>query len=92
MITYGCPKCNYAIHSPESEVGKTLECPSCKAKVTVPAGQGPRTGLIIGVLSTLMIVIIGCPLLIITGLAAISVMGTKSSGTFTSVGQTIGGS
>lgn len=92
MITYGCPKCNTAINSPESEVGKQLQCPQCNAAVVVPAGNRPRVGLIVGTLSTLMIFLIGCPMLIIISLAAVSVMGTKASGTFTSVGQTIGGS
>lgn len=92
MITYGCPKCKGTIHSPEAEIGTAKPCPHCKASVTVPAGKGPGTGTIIGILSTLMIVLIGCPLFIVLFLAAISVMGQKSSGTFTSVGQTIGGS
>jgi hypothetical protein len=86
MITYGCPQCRGTIHSPETEIGKTLECPHCKTAVVVPAGAKSNTGVIIGVLSALMVVLIGCPLLIVVCLAAISVLGQKASGTFTSVG------
>ena len=91
-ITFGCPKCQGTIHAPDSEIGKPQSCPHCQASVKVPAGKGSGTGTIITLLTTAMIVLIGCPLFIVIGLAAVSVMGTKSSGTFTSVGQTIGGS
>lgn len=92
MIDYACPKCDTAIHSPESEAGKQLQCPQCKGAVTVPAAPGPKKGVIAGVVALLSIILVGCPLLILIGLAAVSVMGQKASGTFTSVGQTIGGS
>jgi hypothetical protein len=92
MIDYPCGKCNTVIHSPESEAGKQLQCPQCKGTVIVPAAPGPKKGVIVGVVALLSMILFGCPLLIIIGLAAISVMGQRASGTFTSVGHTIGGS
>jgi uncharacterized paraquat-inducible protein A len=90
MITFACPQCDKTINSPESEIGKNLQCPHCKAAVVVPAGKS-KTGLIVG-LTALVVFVLGCPLFILIGLVAVSMLGTKASGTFTSVGQTIGGS
>jgi hypothetical protein len=92
MITYGCPQCNGTIHSQEAEIGTSIACPHCTAPIVVPKSKGSGTGTIVALISGAMIVLIGCPMMILVSLAAISMLGTKSSGTFTSVGQTIGGS
>jgi hypothetical protein len=92
MITYGCPHCGGTMHSQEAEIGTPTTCPHCQASTLVPKSKGSGTGMIVALISGLMIVLIGCPMLIVISLAAISVMGTKASGTFTSVGTTIGGS
>jgi hypothetical protein len=90
MITFACPHCRATINSPESQIGNNLECPACKASVPVPAGEKSRTGLIIALCTSAVILVLGCPMLIIVCLAAISVLGKSASGTFQSVGQTIG--
>jgi hypothetical protein len=92
MIDYSCPKCNAAIHSPESETGKQLQCPQCKGAVVVPAAPGPKKGLIIGLVSVLVVVLVGCPLLIIACFVAISMMGQSASRTFSNTALTMSGS
>lgn len=92
MIDYSCPKCSTAIHSPESEAGKQLQCPQCKGAVVVPAPSGPKKGVVIGVVSALVVVLVGCPLLIIACLVAITMMGQSASKTFSNTALTMSGS
>jgi uncharacterized paraquat-inducible protein A len=92
MIDYSCPKCSTAMHSPESETGKQLQCPQCKGTVVVPVSAGPKKGVIIGVVSVLVLVLVGCPLLIVASLLAISTIGNNASRTFSNTALTMGGS
>jgi DNA-directed RNA polymerase subunit RPC12/RpoP len=87
MLTFSCPDCRKTVNAPETEVGNLIDCPHCNQRIRVPQGGSSNTLVYLVVAGGVLLV--GCPMLIVVCLAAISVLGQKASGTFTTVSYTI---
>jgi hypothetical protein len=87
MLSFVCPNCQRTVNTPESQSGKQLTCPHCNESIYVPEGNSSNWIILLCVGAGVLVV--GCPMLIVVCLAAISVLGTNASQTFTSVGATL---
>jgi hypothetical protein len=89
MINYACPKCNEPFQATEDRIGTMHACPRCQASVQVPA-QSAKSNLplILGIVGGLLI--LGCGVSCIVGLAAIQIIGKNANSAFGTVGSSIG--
>jgi hypothetical protein len=88
MLSFVCPSCQRTVNTPESESGNQISCPHCNESIRVPKG-GSSTWIVLLCVGA-GVLVVGCPMLIIVCLAAISVLGQNASSTFTTVSATIG--
>ena len=91
MMIYACPSCRKTLQSPEEQAGTTIACLHCKAEVRVPVPGKGGSGALPWVIGLGVLGIIGCGLVVIVCLAAISVLGSNASGKFNTVADSIGG-
>lgn len=94
MLTYACPACRRTMHAVENEIGRMIACPQCGAQTQVPFPLGPEgpSNAWVWVLVAGVIAAIGLPMLLVVFIAAVSLIGTNSSTTFSKVGGPIAGS
>lgn len=87
MLTYACPQCKNPLQSPESQQGVMVTCPKCQAQFPVPQAPADKTLLI--VLSIVGGVVVLGLLSLCVIIAAVQLIGTNRSTTFSSVGSVI---
>jgi hypothetical protein len=92
MISLVCSSCSKTSHVPVAKPGDAIECPHCHGIIRVPFPTRTSTnhGLVVGLAVGGVLLVVLLSLIALVCLAAISVLGQKASGPFTSVATPIG--